>query len=54
MAAGNALAGKFGGVLAAELDYPLFLGVAMLSGVPALALIAFVQPPESSEPSKTA
>jgi len=54
MAAGNALAGKFGGILAAQLDYPLFLVAAMLSGVPALALIAFVQPPESSEPSKTA
>jgi hypothetical protein len=54
MAAGNALAGKFGGILAAQLDYPLFLVAAMLSGVPALALIAFVQPPESSGPSKTA
>ena len=54
MAAGNALAGKFGGMLAAQLDYPLFLVAAMLSGVPALALIAFVQPPESSGPSKTA
>jgi PAT family beta-lactamase induction signal transducer AmpG len=42
MAAGNSLAKWGGGVLAAELDYPLFLAAAMLAGIPGVLLIPWV------------
>jgi PAT family beta-lactamase induction signal transducer AmpG len=42
MAAGNALAQWASGALAAALDYPAFLVVAMLAGAPGVLLIPFV------------
>ncbi len=48
MAAGNAFAGGMGGKIADELDYPGFLIVAMLAGIPGLLLIPFVRPPTSA------
>jgi PAT family beta-lactamase induction signal transducer AmpG len=45
MAAGNAVAGGMSGAVAEALDYPGFLVVAMLAGIPGLLLIPFVKPP---------
>lgn len=48
MAAGNAVAGGISGAVAEALDYPGFLVVAMLAGIPGLVLIPFVKPPAAA------
>lgn len=44
MAAGSSVAGGMSGALAERFDYPLFLVIAMLSGIPGILLISFVRP----------
>ena len=49
MAAGSSVAGGMSGALAERFDYPLFLVIAMLSGIPGILLIPFVGPPDQAE-----
>lgn len=47
MALSGSIAGAISGVLTRQLDYPLFFLVTIFAGIPGLALIAFVRPPDS-------
>ncbi len=48
MAAGGALAGSVSGLLAKQLDFTVFFAVSVAAGLPGIALIAFVRPPDLS------
>ncbi|MFO0784576.1 MAG: MFS transporter [Phycisphaerales bacterium] len=48
MAAGGALAGSVSGLLARQLDFTAFFAVSVAAGLPGIALIAFVRPPDLS------
>ena len=50
MAAGNSFAGGMSGALAERFDYPLFLVIAMLSGIPGILLIPFVRSATLQQP----